>query len=96
MCASTYCTDWNLLDVLEFVRCPEFARCPYRILQINYVDVDVDVIHFAWYVSCMFELGHFKYFGNIASFRFATPMKDRRGTMLLKSYMYQTNFFHIN
>ena len=22
----------------------EFARCPYRILQINYVDVDVDVI----------------------------------------------------
>ena len=21
----------------------EFARCPYRILQINYVDVDVDV-----------------------------------------------------
>ena len=22
----------------------EFARCPYRILQINYVDVDVDVL----------------------------------------------------
>ena len=23
----------------------EFARCPYRILQINYVDVDVDGVH---------------------------------------------------
>lgn len=36
----TLVTQIYLLILLYFA--PEFARCPYRILQINYVDVDVD------------------------------------------------------
>ena len=30
----------------------EFARCPYRILQINYVDVDVDVDNLLNILDC--------------------------------------------